>query len=99
MNPINFTLAGINADQISGGLIVAVVIGLIVWLWSVVIVARSKTDDPFDRIVWLMIVLFLNLVGTILYYIFGIQNSQKSAERPNTSEEEIKRKANEGTLV
>ena len=99
MNPINFTIAGQNADQIPSGLLFAVAIGFIIWVWSIVVVARTKTDDPFDRIVWLMIVIALNILGTILYFVFGMQNSKIGAQTTSSSEEEIKRRANEGTLV
>ena len=44
---------------------------LVLWLWSVVTVAKAKTKDPLDRIVWLLIVLLLNVVGTLLYLCFG----------------------------
>jgi hypothetical protein len=41
------------------------------WLISVVHIAQTKTKDPFDRIVWLMVVLALNAIGTLLYLIFA----------------------------
>lgn len=55
------------------GLLVFIIVEL-VWLWSVLTVARQKTPDPFDRIVWLMIVLALNIIGTILYALFSPRN-------------------------
>ena len=101
MNPFNLTFVGQNSDHIPGGLIFAIIVGIIFWLWSVVIVATKKTDDPYDRIVWLLIILALNIVGTILYFIFGNQKADKygSPSGSSSSEADIKRRANEGTLV
>jgi hypothetical protein len=44
-----------------------VVVTQVIWLCSVVSVARNRTKDPFDRVVWLIVVLALNIVGTFLY--------------------------------
>lgn len=46
----------------------------LIWLASIVSIARQKTPDPFDRIVWLLIVLALNIFGTILYALFSPMN-------------------------
>ena len=42
-----------------------------VWVWSIIYVARKRTKDATDRIVWLLVILFLGILGTILYFIFG----------------------------
>ena len=80
-----------------------IVVTQIVWLCSVVSVARNKTEDPFDRIVWLMVVLALNIIGTLLYLFFGAGVAQKRSSShpllpPAVTEDEVKRRANEGTL-
>lgn len=86
-----------SAGELPGWAIIAIGVGLILWLWSVVHIARAKTEDPFDRVVWLLVVLMLNFVGTLLYVFFD--NARLAEERQGPiSEEEIKRRANEGTL-
>ena len=47
-----------------------------------------------------MIILALNIVGTILYVLFGMESTADNPvdHRPITTEEELKRRANEGTL-
>lgn len=42
----------------------------LVWLWSVITIVRQKTPEPSDRIVWLIIVLFFNFLGTIAFMFF-----------------------------
>jgi heme/copper-type cytochrome/quinol oxidase subunit 2 len=69
------------------------IVTTVAWLWSIVAIAREKTADPLDRIVWLMIVLMLNVIGTVLYVLFS------GTKKANPHDEsELKRRANEGTL-
>jgi hypothetical protein len=41
------------------------------WVWSVVYIAKKRTKEPTDRVVWLLIVLLLGILGTMLYFAFG----------------------------
>lgn len=52
---------------------ILVVIELL-WLWSVITVVRHKTPDPSDRIVWLIIILAFNFLGTLAYTFLAPQN-------------------------
>jgi len=96
-----FEYSGPNAPWIWAGFIVIEIL----WLWSVVTVAKEKTPDPYDRIVWLLIVLMLNFVGTLLYFFFAASSdSPKPQEKKKPdytkirSEAELKQSANNGTL-
>ena len=93
MNPNQLILDSLNQSEDNTFIIFIVMIAIIAWLWSVVVVAREKTEDPFDRIVWLLIVLMLNILGTILYILFS---GSKGSNVIN--ETELKKRANEGTL-
>jgi Phospholipase_D-nuclease N-terminal len=96
MNPIQLSLELNREHEVSGWIFVALFVAIVLWLWSVVVIAKEKTEDPYDRIVWLLIVLLLNFIGTLLYFFFaGNGKSNKDAVR---SERELKRRANEGTL-
>ena len=100
MNPINITLAGQNAGEISGPLILGIAVAVILWLWSIVVIAKTKTEDPYDRIVWLLIVLALNVAGTLLYFFFYVKltGNEKVEHDITLSDADLKRRANEGTL-
>ena len=100
MNPLNITIAGQSSDTIPGWLIALIVVAGLAWLWSIVRVATTKTPDPFDRIVWLLIILALSIVGTILYVLFGMEsaNGELVESDPDKSDAELKRRANEGKL-
>jgi Na+/melibiose symporter-like transporter len=97
MNPLNITLNGQNVSQMTSWAFCSLIVALILWIWSVVVVAKEKTEDPYDRIVWLLIVLILNFLGTLLYFFFG-GDAKKTESQKRKSEEDIKRRANDGTL-
>ncbi|MFA6959163.1 MAG: PLD nuclease N-terminal domain-containing protein [Opitutaceae bacterium] len=97
MNLISPLLDRQNSEGLAGWALVIIVLCLVLWLWSVVVVAKEKTEDPYDRIVWLLIVLMLNFLGTLLYFFFGGDAKSREAEKAK-SEQDIKRRANNGTL-
>jgi type VI protein secretion system component VasK len=99
MSTFHFTFMNNDLGDVAPEVLVAIGIVLVLWLWSVVEIARKKTEDPFDRIVWLLIVLALNIVGTFLYLFFaGGAAKAATPSMKDDPEKEIKRRANEGTL-
>jgi cbb3-type cytochrome oxidase subunit 3 len=60
------------------------------WIGTVLRVAREKTRDPFDRIVWLLIVLLLNVVGAIIYVLYGPRSGDQSSQLQVASEGETR---------
>jgi hypothetical protein len=97
MNPINISFAGQNSDGLPSWALFGIGIALILWLWSVVVIAKEKTEDPYDRIVWLLIVLLLNFIGTLLYFFFA-GDAKSGNEQIAEAKRDIKRRANEGRL-
>ncbi len=93
MNLIRMIFESLDKETVSGLVVFLLGASTIGWLWSVVTIAREKTEDPLDRIVWLIIVLALNIFGTILYILF----SGPKQTNPH-DESELKRRANEGML-
>lgn len=102
MNPIQFDFTSQDMGAVPIWVYLLIGIAELLWLWSIVGIAQTKTEDPYDRIVWLLIVLALNFVGTVLY--FFASGHYMKGKPPNwvktapETEEEIKRRANEGTL-
>ena len=47
---------------------------LIFWIYTIVDVARNKFSDDTTKIVWLLVVIFLGLLGSLIYWIFGRSN-------------------------
>lgn len=95
----------IFTNPYSGCVWAVLIVMQVLWLWSVVIVAKEKTEDPYDRIVWLLVVLILNFMGTLLYvFCSGLapavirQKRHKPEVTKLRSEAELKQCANDGTL-
>jgi hypothetical protein len=47
------------------------IIGLAVYAYTIYDVVTSNFAGNNDKIVWILIVLFLPLLGTILWFLFG----------------------------
>lgn len=52
-------------------LLVVVALLLLSPLIALVDILRSQFQDPNNKLIWVLIVLFLNVVGAILYYAIG----------------------------
>jgi len=46
-------------------------IGLIIYIFTIFDVVRSKFSNPSDRLVWILIVVLVPLLGTILWFVIG----------------------------
>jgi hypothetical protein len=67
------------------------------WVAVAVSIARNRTQEPTERIAWLLIFLFFNLPGVALYTL--IAPSPGSAKQtPDEHVADIERHANQGTL-
>jgi hypothetical protein len=49
---------------------------LIFWIWALIDILKSDFKDNTNKIIWLLVVFFLNGFGAILYYFIG--RNQKS---------------------
>jgi len=47
------------------------IVGLAIYAYTIYDVIVSKFGGPNDRIVWILVVLFLPLLGTILWFLIG----------------------------
>lgn len=48
---------------------------LIIWLWAIVDCIKSKSSSEY-KLMWLLIIIFLNIIGAVLYFIFGDYKSE-----------------------
>ena len=51
-------------------IIISLLLGIIPTLIALVDILRNKFEDN-NKIVWVLVVLFFNLIGAILYFIIG----------------------------
>ncbi|RPA66976.1 hypothetical protein EF405_17745 [Cyclobacteriaceae bacterium YHN15] len=47
------------------------IVGLIIYAFTIYDVVSSKFGGKNDKIVWVLVVLFLPLLGTILWFLMG----------------------------
>jgi len=58
----------------AGAMIFAWIIGLlgfVLFLWALIDVIRRQFTNPNDKILWIVLILFLGVIGPILYLIIG----------------------------
>jgi hypothetical protein len=54
---------------------------LLFWLLTLVHAVRSTYRDEISRVIWILIVIFFQVVGPILYWIFSKENKQNVRKR------------------
>jgi hypothetical protein len=54
------------------------IVGLAIYVYTVYDVVSSKFGGPNDKLVWVLVVLFLPLLGTILWFLMGKKTTLRS---------------------
>jgi hypothetical protein len=49
------------------------VLCLVLWVMAIVDILNSRFREDSNRILWILLVIFLPFIGTILYYAIGRQ--------------------------
>jgi hypothetical protein len=68
-----------------GGVIALVAIGL--WLWALLecIVTEGRRCRNLPKLVWLLLIVFLPLIGTVGWFAFGRPRRDDSGARPRAA--------------
>lgn len=45
--------------------------GFALWLWMLIDAIRSKSLSDTEKIVWVLVIIFLNLLGALIYFFAG----------------------------
>lgn len=59
------------------------------WVATIVDIVKSEFVDPSNKTVWMLLVLFLSLLGMLLYYMFGLSQKCKSTSYKDKQQEEL----------
>jgi len=43
----------------------------IVWAWAIIDILKSDFKDSTNKLIWLLVVIFLTVLGALLYFLFG----------------------------
>jgi hypothetical protein len=69
------TAAASTGLAIWGGMVIFWLIfgalGLALFLWALIDVLRRQFTNPNDKILWIVLILFIGILGPILYLIIG----------------------------
>ncbi|MES2732096.1 MAG: PLD nuclease N-terminal domain-containing protein [Bacteroidota bacterium] len=58
--------------------IVLLLLSVLLWLWALVDILQSTFKDSVSKISWLLVVVFIPLLGSILYLAIGRGQKVKS---------------------
>lgn len=53
----------------------------ILWIWSLVNLLSSKIKSSTEKLIWLLVILFLPALGPILYIFIGVDKKAKSNKK------------------
>ena len=56
------------------------ILSFIFWLWMLIDCAKRDFFKPNDKIVWVLIIVFIQIIGAIIYYFIIKRKSQGSAK-------------------
>lgn len=57
-----------------------IIVAFVFWLWMLIDCLRRKIDIG-DKILWLLVILFANIIGAILYFVLIRRSSKKRKRR------------------
>lgn len=46
-------------------------VGLVFWIWMLVHAIQNKGLSDTERIMWVLVIIFVNLLGAIVYFFVG----------------------------
>lgn len=66
-------------------IITFIVLAVFFWIWSIFDITRSRFENPKKKLRWLLIILFLNFIGSIVYFQFKhkLVTKEKRTFQPN----------------
>ena len=74
MNPITLIVIAIWLVGIL--LFLSAIFGVIFWIWMIIDCAKRAFKSETDKIVWLLIIIFLHAIGAFIYY-FAVKRAKK----------------------
>ena len=65
-------------------ILILIVLGTVFWIWMLIDAARRDLDD---KVVWILIILFLNILGALIYFFVGRRQAIKTAQKGDNSQD------------
>jgi len=51
------------------GLFIGAILATVFWIWMLVEAATKESDQGNEKIVWILVILFTNWVGALIYFL------------------------------
>jgi hypothetical protein len=61
------------------------ILSFIFWIWALVDALLSKFETDITKIIWLLVLIFIPLLGFILYYFIGTKQKVKEKTKEDLS--------------
>ncbi|MFD2248538.1 PLDc N-terminal domain-containing protein [Pontibacter ruber] len=76
MNILLF-IGGIGVAEL---LLILLFLGIptILWLWALIDLLNSDFEKGIDKLIWLVVIVFIPLLGALLYLLFGRKQKARS---------------------
>ncbi len=55
------------------------------WLWMLIHAIQNRGLNDSERIVWVIVIVFVNLIGALIYFFVGRPRAQAAAGQPPRS--------------
>ena len=46
-------------------------LGFLIWVWALIHMLTNQSLQGTDKIVWVLVIIFLNVLGAILYFLLS----------------------------
>lgn len=50
------------------------IVSVVLMIWAIIDILKSKFKGEYDKLLWILLVIFLGIIGVILYYFIGRKN-------------------------
>ncbi len=63
------------------GIVITVIwlLALLFWLWMLIDAVTRKFDDNVEKLIWVLVIIFLNIIGALIYYFLIKARDRRSA--------------------
>lgn len=59
-----------------------VLLGFVIWIWALIHLLTCRSIEGADKIVWALVIIFLNVLGGILYFAISPFARETPSEKP-----------------
>ncbi len=54
-----------------------IIASIVLWIWMIIDCAQRKFKKSDDKVIWILVLIFLGIIGAIIYYFVVKRNNKK----------------------